>query len=265
MSSDPLFYPAAGSSARPTTLLFVHGMFHAAWIWEDHFLPYFAERGYNAYAINLPGHNCSGQSRQRINQFRIRDFVEAVDSFARTLPTPPVLIGHSMGGYVVQKYMEDHMTLGGVLIASPSPVLGAWPAALRFPLRMPLKVIKMLLSLSLFPLVENPKLYRRTFFSREFPEEQARAYHDRLQNESFMALIDMLGLTRLHPVRVKMPVLVIGSKHDRLISQAEASRIANRYAGKPVIFSGIGHNMMLDTGWETVAARIHTWLRAHSI
>lgn len=33
------------SPAHPVPLLFVHGAFVAAWCWDDHFLPYFAQRG----------------------------------------------------------------------------------------------------------------------------------------------------------------------------------------------------------------------------
>ena len=32
--------------ARPTPLLFVHGAYGGAWEWDEHFLPYFAERGW---------------------------------------------------------------------------------------------------------------------------------------------------------------------------------------------------------------------------
>jgi hypothetical protein len=34
------------SDARSTPILFVHGMWHAAWCWAEHFLPYFAQHGY---------------------------------------------------------------------------------------------------------------------------------------------------------------------------------------------------------------------------
>jgi hypothetical protein len=33
-------------------LLFLHGSFHGAWCWAEHFLPYFCEMGYPAIALN---------------------------------------------------------------------------------------------------------------------------------------------------------------------------------------------------------------------
>ncbi len=38
------------------TIVFVHGMCHGAWCWEEQFIPYFKELGYNCIAFNLPGH-----------------------------------------------------------------------------------------------------------------------------------------------------------------------------------------------------------------
>jgi hypothetical protein len=33
---------------HPTPLLFVHGAAHGAWCWDEHFLDFFAEKGYIA-------------------------------------------------------------------------------------------------------------------------------------------------------------------------------------------------------------------------
>lgn len=44
------------SESHPAPLLFVHGTGHGAWSWDDHFLGFFAEKGYRAVALNLRGH-----------------------------------------------------------------------------------------------------------------------------------------------------------------------------------------------------------------
>lgn len=36
-------------------LVFVHGSFHAAWCWAEHFLPFFSQNGYDCYALSLLG------------------------------------------------------------------------------------------------------------------------------------------------------------------------------------------------------------------
>jgi len=49
----------AVSDVRSVPILFVHGMWHAAWCWAEHLLPYFAQHGYASYALSLRGHGGS--------------------------------------------------------------------------------------------------------------------------------------------------------------------------------------------------------------
>lgn len=87
-------------------LIFVHGAWHAAWCWDEHFLDYFAARGYRALAVSLRGHGGSATSKP-LRGLSIADYVEDVRAVANTLPTLPVVIGHSVGGLIVQKYLES--------------------------------------------------------------------------------------------------------------------------------------------------------------
>jgi pimeloyl-ACP methyl ester carboxylesterase len=47
------------TDAHPVPLLFVHGGWHGAWCWDDHFLDFFADAGYRAVAVSLRGHGTS--------------------------------------------------------------------------------------------------------------------------------------------------------------------------------------------------------------
>jgi pimeloyl-ACP methyl ester carboxylesterase len=47
------------SESHPVPLVFVHGAWHGAWCWDEHFLDYFADRGYRALAVSLRGHGNS--------------------------------------------------------------------------------------------------------------------------------------------------------------------------------------------------------------
>jgi non-heme chloroperoxidase len=107
--------PVGKPKAPP--LLFVHGAYTAAWCWEEHFLPFFAAAGYPAYALSLSGHGAS-PGRKHLDSFSIADYVKDVATVVATLPAPPVLVGHSMGGFVVQKYLEDNEAPGAVLMCA---------------------------------------------------------------------------------------------------------------------------------------------------
>ncbi|MCB0946221.1 MAG: alpha/beta fold hydrolase, partial [Mycobacterium sp.] len=95
-------------SGRPgePPLLFVHGAWHGAWCWDEHFLDFFADNGYRALALSLRGHGNSATDK-KLGRLSIADYVDDVRTVAETLPTPPEVIGHSLGGLVVQKYLEN--------------------------------------------------------------------------------------------------------------------------------------------------------------
>ena len=117
-----------GESDRPP-LLFVHGAGHGAWCWAEHLLDFFAEHGFDSYALSLRDHGESG-GRERLRWTSIADYVSDVEQVAAGLPREPVLVGHSLGGLVVQKYLEAHDAPAAVLLAPPS-VRGLLGSALR--------------------------------------------------------------------------------------------------------------------------------------
>lgn len=246
-------------SRHPTPLLFIHGMLHGAWCWDVHFLDYFAQHGFAAHAVNLRGHGGS-DGRDRLRWARIADFVEDVASAARELPSSPVLIGHSMGGFVIQKYLEDHEAAGAVLLSSPPPV-GLLGTALRIAWRRPFVFAKVNLTLSLQPVIATPQLAREAFFSADFPDEQLRAFWQLMEDESYMAFLDMVALDLPKPVKRKAPLLILGAARDNMLKPSEIEATAHAYGTQSEIIPDVAHNSMLELRWQTVAERILVWLK----
>lgn len=244
---------------RPTPLLFIHGALHGAWCWDVHFLDYFAQRGYASHAVNLRGHGNS-EGRENLRWTRISDFVEDLANIVRQLPSPPILIGHSMGGFVIQKYLEKHITPGAVLLSSPPPT-GLLPVALKSAWRHPLIFAKANLTLSLFPLVATPKLAREAFFSEDMPDEQLLEYWKQMQDDSYMAYLDMVALDLPKPAKVKTPLLVLGVGGDNMIKPSEIKATARAYNAQSEIIADVAHNSMLESRWQSVAERILVWLK----
>src|ERR1700721_1001285 len=108
------------SESHRVPLLFVHGAWHGAWCWDEHFLGYFSERGFSAHAVSLRGHGES-EGKEGLRSVRLSDFVEDLKQTVDSLPATPILIGHSMGGFVVQKYLERSRVPLAVLLASVPP------------------------------------------------------------------------------------------------------------------------------------------------
>src|SRR5690349_15958910 len=110
-----------------TPLLFVHGAYVGAWCWEEHFLDWFAARGHPAHAVSLRGHGAS-EGRRQLDDFGLADYAEDVAQAAAGLPVAPVLVGHSMGALVVQKFLEKGNAPAAIL-ACPVPAYGLLPSS----------------------------------------------------------------------------------------------------------------------------------------
>ncbi len=251
------------SSPQHTPLLFVHGMCHGAWSWKENFLPYFAGNNYASYAVNLRAHGKS-KSAKKLRSIKIADYVSDVASAVSQIEAPPVLIGHSMGGMIVQKYLESNQAPAAVLLASVPPQ-GVFSATIRFALRRPLAFIRINATLSLYPMVETPDHFRKLLFSGGMPEELAEKYHPLMQDDSIRAYLDMLYFDLPNPELVKTPVIVLGGAEDAIITRKEYEKTARAYGVKAEIFPNIGHDMMLDVGWQSVADRMLELLKEKGI
>lgn len=247
------------ADAHATPILFVHGMFHAAWCWSEHFLPFFAHYGYRSYALSLRGHGTS-EGRERLLWTSLADFVSDVAQAVRQMDKPPVLVGHSMGGMLVQKYLETEEAPAAVLMAS-GPPRGILRIGLRSFLRRPLVTLKANLTLNLTHLVSTPRLVQEAFFSADMPAEQVKVYCSRLQEESYRALIDMCAPNLPRPERIKTPVLVLGAANDTALSVGDVESTARAYDTQAEVFPDMAHNMMLEADWQSVAERIVNWLQ----
>ena len=65
-------------------------------------MAYLAGKGFNSYALDLPGHG--RRMEEGVVGLGIVDYVARVASAVTGLaPAVPILIGHSMGGLIVQK------------------------------------------------------------------------------------------------------------------------------------------------------------------
>jgi pimeloyl-ACP methyl ester carboxylesterase len=251
------------SRTKQAEILFVHGFWHAAWCWDEGFMDYFADRGYRAHALSLRGHGAS-EGRDKIKWWSLTDYVEDLTAVYQRFENPPVLVGGSAGGGVVQKFLETHQPPAAVILGSV-PSVGLMGATLRFASRHPLIFLKVNLTFSMWHIIGTPELYREMAFSDALPEEEMLEYYERAQQESYRAYFDMMLLNLPKPGRVSTPMLVIGSDGDQIVSVKETERTARDYGADLEMLHGTGHLMTLDVGWEGVADRILEWLDSRGL
>jgi pimeloyl-ACP methyl ester carboxylesterase len=247
-----------------TPLLFVHGAWHGAWCWGENFLPYFARKGYTVHALSLRGHGRSS-GQERLRWTRAKEFVADIHEVVSQLPTTPIIIAHSMGGYVTQKYLERYR-VPAVVLVSPVPVKGVLRTTLNIVRHHPLLFLRLNLKLSLYTLVETEALTQEFLFSADMPSEQVRRYFGQVQEESYLGFLDMLLLNLPRPKKVpKTPMLIVGGTNDAIFTVREFEQTAHSYGAELEIYPGVAHDMMLEAGWEAVADRIAEWLIHHAV
>jgi pimeloyl-ACP methyl ester carboxylesterase len=251
-----------GQISHSTPLLFIHGAWHGAWCWEN-FLPYFAKHGYEVHTLSLRGHGQS-DGREKIRWYSTQNYVADIVQIVNGFNQPPVLIGHSMGGYLTQKYLETHQAPAGVLLAS-IPTAGILGMTLRFMKRRPWATIKTLLLMNPWYLVNSPELVKEGFFSDDFPDEEIARLFPQIQPESFRVSLETTVLSLPKPQRVKTPLLVLAAENDRVFTLAEEHATAKAYNTEPHIFPHMAHDMMLEQDWQKVADKIIEWLTGRGL
>jgi pimeloyl-ACP methyl ester carboxylesterase len=228
-------------------LLFVAGYRHGAWAFAEKWLEHAAERGFPAYSMSLRGHGDSGSAPGTT----LRAYAHDVVQVAARLPRQCVLIGHGVGGLAVANALARYPARAGVLVA---PVFGgpgiAWTALRRNPAgTLPAMFGRRL------------ALRRRQLFGRELGSSVARGYAKRIGG--VRAPLAQWQLLRGHtpePPVGSAPVLVVGSPDDRIVPRRALERVARRYAGAPLLFPGMGHDLMLDARWREPIDAILDWL-----
>lgn len=245
--------------AKGPPLLFVHGGCFGAWCWNEHFLDYFAASGFTCFALSFRAHGASSSDRP-LRLLSLEDYVDDVRRTAAALDQPPVLIGHSLGGTVVQRAATRLQVPAQVLLAS-NPPSGSRSTALRTFRRHPLAAARAAVTGQQLHLFGTTALTRRLFFTEDTPESIIDRTVGKLQNESTVAVAQCFASQRLRPSTPRIQTLVIGGERDAMIRPEQIQATAQFYGTCAHLIPEIGHCIMLDSQWEQAAALTTKWLR----
>ncbi|GFP85316.1 hypothetical protein PHJA_000675300 [Phtheirospermum japonicum] len=276
-------------------LIFVHGSFHAAWCWAEHWLPYFSQNGFDCYALSLLGQGESDSPAGAVAGSLQTHAADVADFIRNEIQSPPVLLGHSFGGLIVQYYlanvsnkksqvafssnfamrlisqqlfsvseMESHPYLaGGVLVCSVPPS-GNSGLVWRYLFSKPIAAFKVTRSLAAKAFQTSLPLCKETFFSAAMDDHQVLRYQKLMTESSRMPLFDLRKLNASLPVPpMKDPsirILVLGAKDDFIVDAEGLSETGRFYGVSPVCIEGVAHDIMLDCSWEKGTQAILSWL-----
>jgi pimeloyl-ACP methyl ester carboxylesterase len=239
-------------------ILFIHGAFAGAWCWDEFFLPWFADEGFDVYAIDLPGRR-GRPDYAELQNFTLSDYQDAVYTAIDQFDEPPIVVGHSMGGFLAWRACEVK-NLAALVLMAPVPPTGLAAPAMQLMMTNPSLAMDVA-AIHAGGAAQEDTLHA-TLFSDAVPREVAERYITRFQSESSLA-VSGLYAPRMPNVMGfwGTPILVLGAGSDPLIPPAHVHWTGSICGKNAHIYQGMGHGMMLEIGWQRVAEDIAIWIK----
>jgi len=219
-------------------------------------MDYFVSLGYEVHAISLPAHGKSSSHKRHINFYTLKDYLETLTSQVEAISPKPVVIGHSLGGAILQKYLENHQLPGAVLLAS-LPSIGMLPMALRLLQRHPIPTFTGMLKLNLYNWEKAPELAQDLFLNSK-TEIDIFSFQKQLVRETINVFPFLFSFAKVNPI--KSPVFVIAGEKDAIFTVDEEKITAEKYGAKSIVINGQAHNLMMESAWKQVADMIDNWI-----
>lgn len=241
----------------PVPLLFVHGMWHGAWCWEEWQLA-LAQLGWESIAFSLPGHGASRPGRPA-RWSTLGYYERALRAEIARLPARPVLIGHSMGGGLVQRLLKHADAFPAAVMIAPFLARQMASVILDRFRRDPWGALLSILSLTTTPCIRSDELVRRMFLSRQ-ATCSPRFLRERLSPESLLVIAQHNPPFWRPPRRLRTPLLWLAPERDALMPEPASRRSAGLLGAHYERIDGAGHDLMFDFTGPDAVQRIHDWL-----
>lgn len=251
-------HPTPHQQAR-ANLLFVHGGYVDSSCWQHHFIPFFQRQGYDCFAVDLAGHGAS-EGRAHIDDFGIDDYAADVAHVMEQIDGPTIVIGHSMGTMVLERYLDGGDAVAAAFL-SPVPPTGTLPSAISLTTRFPgfLQAIERVLNGQRSDDIEE--VLTRAYFAKDMSVGEARRFMEFVVPESQKAIAEMATALMQRPkLRRKLPVVVMGGEEDAVFSSSMLYFSAVPWRGEVRRLPNLGHVLMLDTQWQSAANCLLEWM-----
>ena len=256
-----------------TPLMLIHGAWLTSGSWGN-FIAYFDSRGWDVSAPEWPRkHENVAEQREAADEIKGLGLTEIIDHYEsqiRALDEPPVLIGHSYGGLIVELLLNRGLGRAGVamspappkgIIVLPFSTLKAGAPALAHPSKWH----------GVVPLSLEEFTY--AFVNTFSPEDAAAAYEKYAVPETGQIFYEAgFANFRMHPPTEvdfrkedRAPLLIVGADKDHTVPASLSKKNYEKYEDSPaqteyIEFAGRPHLMMVAKGWEEIAAGIERWI-----
>ena len=230
-------------SPANTPVVFVHGLWLHATSW-DPWVDLFREGGYAPQAPGWPGDSDTVEETrrhpERVAGKGIDDVVAHYAQIIRGLDAPPIVIGHSFGGIIVQRLLGQDLAAAAVALTREQWRYGFGNA---------------------LPAQESDELYDRCAIPSPGKTLFEAAFAAVTPNSP--AKVDTRNKTR-------GPLLITAGGRDHTVPHVISTQTRRLYHRSPAItdlkeFPDRGHSLTIDHGWREVAQAALDWLKQRSL
>ncbi|MGY1633791.1 alpha/beta hydrolase [Geodermatophilus sp. SYSU D01186] len=271
--------PAEASAAgAPDTIVLVHGFWVTPRSWEA-WKAHYEARGYRVLTPAYPGFEVEVEALNAdptpIAELTLPQIMAHLESVVGALPKPPILIGHSAGGTLVQLLLDRGYGAVGVVLNS-APTEGVRV--------LPLSQLR-----STFVAFKNPANRHRAValdeeqwryaFTNTFPEEESRRLYQRYAIPASGRILWNSVLANFMPGPqdaavdyandARPPLLFVSGSEDHIMpTSVQRSNVRHYRAPHTVTehreYPGYAHLLPAQEGWEQIADSALDWAVEHA-
>ena len=248
------------------TIVLIHGLFINAKSWAG-WKSFFENAGYTVVVPEFPFHAGEPSDlRKNIPQGLSKLNLETVhahfEKVIRDMEEPPILIGHSIGGLLVQLLLNRGLGGCGVAI-DPAPPKGVFSTKWSF-LRANLPIVNPFKGNS--PFLPSVDWFHYAFCNALSMAETQRIYDTLVvpegRNIPRQALQKAAAIDWRKP---HAPLLIIAGEKDNITPPSLNASNFKRYPQNGSVtefkqFPGRSHILCAQAGWEEIAGFVQTWI-----
>lgn len=252
----------SGTGREP--VVFIHGAWVTPLCWR-YFAPLFSDRGFHTLAPAWPGKERDiadqlARPDPRLAKVGIPEIVAHYKAIVGRQARPPLLVGHSFGGLIVQILLDQGFGAAGIAINSVPP-RGV----------SPVRNVSLRALMKLRPLIGTPFSWRRVLPPPDpDPEEralrQSQGIDMHLVPESGRIFWQLIGSAARVDFcnHCRPPLLLVGCGQDRRVPAEIQRRNWEKYRASKArtdfgFFPELTHLSIAEPGCEELAAYCAAW------